>query len=112
MSEVVRPIGFDDFGGAPQASNPVLAADIAEAVYSLVARHTNAPCAAIYTLPVENVLAIHTGARITTESAAIVYGHLVALLCNSLESSWLMVEPASRRLEVVTVRQALAELIR
>ena len=111
MSEIFRQTFPDDFGGASHPSGAAIPADVAEAVFSLVARHTTAPRVAVYPLPVDHVIAIHTGQRITTEAAAIVHTHLRALLQASLEPSWLMVETGARQLVVVTVREALNELI-
>ena len=46
-----------------------------------------------------------------TELAAVIHQHLCDLLQHSLEPSWLMVDPELRQLRVLTVAQALAELI-
>jgi hypothetical protein len=99
-------------GIAPALPNALLLPDdVAHAVYGLVARHTNAARVAIYPLPVAHVVAIHTGQRVTTESAAIVHEHLRALLQNYLEPAWLLVDTRIPQLTVLPVQRALAELI-
>src|SRR5688500_1678162 len=104
----VGPI-FPDDDTIPHG--PVLLPDdVAQAVCALVARHTDAPRAAIYPLPIEHVVAIHAGERVTTEPAAVLHEHLCSLLQRSIEPSWLLVEVPTQQLAVLTVQQALAKL--